>query len=138
MASDRYLQRYGIQVYPITVVGCGFYSNFLATEMTGFKGDIFADPSRELYHKLGMTTENLKFTPAGQEKKSYVPSSFWLNVVKSNWVNRSSFPHLFYVAYHFCAHRELLCTSRRSESRETFLSLVGISYLVQVGVRSLE
>ncbi|KAL5536151.1 CCT3 [Sanghuangporus sanghuang] len=52
-----------------------------AQENTGFTGNIYADPSRELYRKLGMTTENLKATPTGQKKRSYVPGSV-SNVLK--------------------------------------------------------
>ncbi len=41
---------------------------------TGFEGAIYADPTRALYRKLGITIENLAGTPSGQEKKSYVRS----------------------------------------------------------------
>lgn len=60
-------------------------------ETTGFNGDIYADPSRELYHKLGMTTENLKTTPAGQQKRSYVPGMV-SNVLKSIWASSFHVP----------------------------------------------
>ena len=41
-------------------------------ENTGFFGEIYADPTRALYHTLGMTIESLALTPKGEEKKSYV------------------------------------------------------------------
>lgn len=52
---------------------------------TGFSGTIYADPSRVLYRKLGMTIENLQATPAGEEKRSYV-SGMLSTTLRSIWV----------------------------------------------------
>lgn len=55
-------------------------------ENTGYKGLIYADPSRELYQIFNLT-ENLDLTPKGQEKKSYVADkSYWGNFFSSIWV----------------------------------------------------
>ena len=59
---------------------------FFALEATGFTGDIYADPSRAVFRKLGMTNESLKGTPKGEKKRSYV-TSVLSNVFKSVWVN---------------------------------------------------
>lgn len=52
-------------------------------ETTGFEGEIYADPSRALYHALGMTIETLAGTPKDQEKKSYLSASFMKNLFSS-------------------------------------------------------
>lgn len=52
-------------------------------ETTGFEGEIYADPTRNLYHAFGMTIETLAGTPKDQEKKSYMPNSFMKNVFSS-------------------------------------------------------
>lgn len=63
-------------------------------ENAPFNGDIYAEPTRELYHKLGMTTETLAGTPKGEQKRSYVTSVLG-NVLKSIWASRhSQFLHL--------------------------------------------
>jgi len=57
----------------LVVIGCGDWQlidNY--KKVTGFTGDIFADPTRELYRKLGMTTETLAGTPKGEQKRTYV------------------------------------------------------------------
>ncbi|OBZ68580.1 Thioredoxin-like protein AAED1 [Grifola frondosa] len=54
-----------------------------SAKTTGFKGALYADPSRALYDTFGLV-ENLERTPVGQEKRSYV-RSFLGNVVKSIW-----------------------------------------------------
>jgi len=51
-------------------------------ETTGFKGDLYADSSRELYRKFGLLS-TLRATPSGQTKRSYATSSFFTNVVSS-------------------------------------------------------
>ncbi|CAA7269852.1 unnamed protein product [Cyclocybe aegerita] len=57
----------------IVIIGCGEAAAILHyTETTKFTGAIYADPSRELYHALGMTIENLQRTPAGEERPSYL------------------------------------------------------------------
>ncbi|ETW86562.1 hypothetical protein HETIRDRAFT_307693 [Heterobasidion irregulare TC 32-1] len=68
----------------IVVVGCGEWKlidNY--KETTSFQGDIYADPTRKLYHALGMTIETLNQTPAGQEKRSYLQDGLFTNVLKS-------------------------------------------------------
>ena len=46
---------------------------------------MYADPSRQLYHTLGLI-ENLDRTPAGQEKRSYLGKGFLGNMLSSIWV----------------------------------------------------
>ena len=55
------------------------------TDTTDFKGPMYADPSRQLYHTLGLI-ENLDRTPAGQEKRSYLGKGFLGNMLSSIWV----------------------------------------------------
>lgn len=89
----------------IVVIGCGewnpiqFYSGaaFLtlsrpvtdcfSTETTEFHGEIYADPTRELYRTLGMNIETTKTTPAGQQKRSYITMGMFSNVLLSTWVS---------------------------------------------------
>ena len=61
----------------------------LTTEITKFSGEIYADPSRKLYHILGMTIETLETTPKGQQRKSYLPN-YATNVAQSIWVSDTS------------------------------------------------
>ncbi|KAL5494569.1 hypothetical protein ACEPAI_30 [Sanghuangporus weigelae] len=69
----------------LVIIGCGEWELIDDYKKnTGFTGNIYADPSRELYRKLGMTTENLKITPTGQKKRSYVPETV-PSVLKSIW-----------------------------------------------------
>lgn len=58
----------------------------LSPETTGFKGLIFADPTRALYHALGMDIERLAVTPAGEQKRSYLTTGRLTNAVSSFWV----------------------------------------------------
>ncbi|EJC98573.1 uncharacterized protein FOMMEDRAFT_23431 [Fomitiporia mediterranea MF3/22] len=68
----------------LVIIGCGDWSLIEGYKKdTGFKGDIYAEPSRDLYQKLGMSC-NLNLTPAGQQKRSYV-RPYWANVLKSFW-----------------------------------------------------
>ncbi len=60
----------------------GTHTNHL-TETTGFGGEIYTDPTRELYHKLGMTIGSVKTTPAGEERRSYLRGGFWAGIVQS-------------------------------------------------------
>ncbi|KAI0275467.1 AhpC/TSA antioxidant enzyme-domain-containing protein [Gloeopeniophorella convolvens] len=56
----------------IILVGCGDWKligNY--KNDTEFKGDIYANPDRKLYDTLGMIS-NLKSTPGGEEKRSYI------------------------------------------------------------------
>lgn len=68
------------------------------TETTGFQGSIYADPSRKLYNVLGMDIENLKVTPAGEQKRSYIKTSGLVNAITSIWVRISSY-QLFCYGY---------------------------------------
>ncbi|KAF7428642.1 hypothetical protein PC9H_007869 [Pleurotus ostreatus] len=65
----------------IIVIGCGKWDAIKAyAETTGFSGEIYVDPTRELYHKLGMTIGSVKGTPAGEERRSYLRGGFWTAV----------------------------------------------------------
>lgn len=55
------------------------------TGLTDFKGGMYADPSRKLYHTFGLI-ETLDRTPAGQEKRSYLGKSVISNILASIWV----------------------------------------------------
>ncbi|KAJ3479110.1 hypothetical protein NLI96_g9292 [Meripilus lineatus] len=70
----------------LILIGCGDYQPIQHYgENTGFKGQIYANPSRELYQILRLT-ENLNLTPEGQEKKSYLANkTYWGNVFSSIW-----------------------------------------------------
>jgi len=79
----------------IIVIGCGDWQpirNYL--EITGFQGQIFADPTRKLYHALGMTAESLRQTPADVAKKSYIRSGLLSNVIRSIWSGPMKNPFL--------------------------------------------
>ncbi|KAL0957072.1 hypothetical protein HGRIS_003169 [Hohenbuehelia grisea] len=68
----------------IVVVGCGEWNPIKGyASDTGFAGDIYADPSLELYHTLGMNVESIDGTPAGQEKRTYVTRGRVSNIVSS-------------------------------------------------------
>jgi len=70
----------------IAVVGCGDYS--LITDYkasTGFKGQIYADASREVYTALGMTLRTLKGTPTGSLPRSYIPENAFKAALASTW-----------------------------------------------------
>ncbi|THH14665.1 hypothetical protein EW146_g5692 [Bondarzewia mesenterica] len=68
----------------VVVIGCGEWKLIQSyKETTGFQGEIYADPTRRLYHALGMTLESLKQTPAGQEKRSYLQDGLFQNVINS-------------------------------------------------------
>ncbi|TCD63781.1 hypothetical protein EIP91_004964 [Steccherinum ochraceum] len=68
------------------IVGCGephlikYY-----VRQTGFKGPIYADPSRTIFQTLGLI-ENLATTPKREPKKSYLPSSYVMSVLSSIWM----------------------------------------------------
>ncbi|KZT02065.1 uncharacterized protein LAESUDRAFT_662670 [Laetiporus sulphureus 93-53] len=69
----------------LVVIGCGDWQPIKSyCENTGYKGDLYADPSRVL-HQLLALAESLERTPAGQEKRTYLGKSFIGNVVKSIW-----------------------------------------------------
>ncbi|EIM83214.1 uncharacterized protein STEHIDRAFT_133179 [Stereum hirsutum FP-91666 SS1] len=61
----------------IAIVGCGDWKmiqDYKST--TAFKGSMYADPDRKLYHSLSMM-DSLKATPAGEKKKSYLDMSLF-------------------------------------------------------------
>ncbi|KAG7443868.1 uncharacterized protein BT62DRAFT_971657 [Guyanagaster necrorhizus] len=68
----------------IIIIGCG-HSDAISVykESTKFPGQIYADPSRKLYHALGMNIETLAATPAWKEKRSYLKLGTFSNVVSS-------------------------------------------------------
>jgi len=68
----------------IAVIGCGEWKalqNY--AEITGFRGPMYADPTRQLYKTLGMHITNLATTPAGQKKPSYITMGALSNIWKS-------------------------------------------------------
>ncbi|EIM83212.1 uncharacterized protein STEHIDRAFT_101316 [Stereum hirsutum FP-91666 SS1] len=70
----------------VVVIGCGEWKligNY--KDVTNFKGEMYADPDRALYHALGMTIENLKQTPSREKKRSYLTQSTWETTVGSIW-----------------------------------------------------
>jgi len=70
----------------IVVIGCGEWNPIqFYSDVTGFQGTILADPTRKLYHTLGMTTRNLRLAPAGAPKSSYLSSGNWSNAMRSIW-----------------------------------------------------
>ncbi|KJA19195.1 hypothetical protein HYPSUDRAFT_144043 [Hypholoma sublateritium FD-334 SS-4] len=81
--SKESLDRENVQ---IIVIGCGDW-NPIATykELTMFRGPIYADPSRTLYHTLGMGIENLDGTPKGEMRKSYLTQGVVKNALQSIW-----------------------------------------------------
>ncbi|PBK64337.1 hypothetical protein ARMSODRAFT_962158 [Armillaria solidipes] len=68
----------------IIIIGCG-HSDAISVykESTKFPGHIYADPTRRLYHALGMDIENLAATPAGKERRSYLKLGIFSNAVSS-------------------------------------------------------
>ncbi|KIK06323.1 hypothetical protein K443DRAFT_674311 [Laccaria amethystina LaAM-08-1] len=73
-------------VTSIVVIGCGEWNPIQSyAETTGFKGRIFADPTRTLYRELGMDIESLERTPAGQERRSYLVLGAFANATQSIW-----------------------------------------------------
>ncbi|KAF9466651.1 AhpC/TSA antioxidant enzyme-domain-containing protein [Collybia nuda] len=70
----------------IVVVGCGEWNPIKSyAETTGFQGTIFADPSRQVYHALGMDIKKLAGTPAGEKKRSYLITGRFSNAMLSIW-----------------------------------------------------
>jgi len=67
----------------IALVGCGDWKlidNYKSE--TGFAGNIYANPDRALYNVLGMF-QNLKATPSGQPKPSYITQSLFKTTFSS-------------------------------------------------------
>lgn len=83
-------------------------------ENTGFNVDnIYANPSRSVYYALGMDIGNLLSTPAGVEKRSYVPKSDMQNAASSVFVSLSSVSEL--LTLHF-SYIESICQFHRKPS----------------------
>ena len=97
-------------------------------ETTGFKGDIYADSSRETFRALDLKV-NLEITPKGEKNKSYVPQSRFVNVISSTWVSAKN-PQELRMPYREDSGR--LRIQRISENRETSLSWAENSFLDQV------
>lgn len=79
----------------IVVIGCGEWQPIKGyLEKTGFKGAIYADPTRKVYHALGMDIEKLATTPAGEKKRSYIRSSILSVTLSSTWSGPLTNPRL--------------------------------------------
>ncbi|EKM61529.1 uncharacterized protein PHACADRAFT_190701 [Phanerochaete carnosa HHB-10118-sp] len=78
----------------LLIIGCGDYQpikNY--ADNTGFRGPIYADPTRALYHHFGLI-ENLNTTPADEEKKSYLAGQSRIgNALGSIWRGPLKNPH---------------------------------------------
>ncbi|THH26615.1 hypothetical protein EUX98_g7569 [Antrodiella citrinella] len=69
----------------LIIIGCGTWQPIKAyVERSGFKGPIYADPTRGLFNLFG-TISSLESTPKGEQKKSYAPTSYFYNAVGSIW-----------------------------------------------------
>ncbi|KAK0501896.1 AhpC/TSA antioxidant enzyme-domain-containing protein [Armillaria luteobubalina] len=79
----------------VIIIGCG-HSDAISfyKESTKFLGNIYADPTRELYHALGMDIENLAATPAGKERRSYLKLGIFSNAVSSVFTGPLKRPNL--------------------------------------------
>ncbi|KIJ66638.1 hypothetical protein HYDPIDRAFT_109750 [Hydnomerulius pinastri MD-312] len=70
----------------VVIIGCGSYepiAHYKETTLCPFP--IYADPTRKLYHTLGMTIETLARTPANEERKSYLRKGDVANALSSMW-----------------------------------------------------
>ncbi|KAH8099864.1 AhpC/TSA antioxidant enzyme-domain-containing protein [Cristinia sonorae] len=77
----------------IVIIGCGDYQPIKNYgETTGYKGPIYADPSRALFNVFGLI-QNLETTPKGEQKKSYLTKSYLGNVLSSIWQGPLKSPH---------------------------------------------
>ena len=65
-------------------------------ETAKFNGPFFTDPTRKIYHALGMT-ESLERTPKGQPKPSYISPSIVLATMLSIWVKYLQSPVTFHL-----------------------------------------
>ncbi|KAJ3574268.1 hypothetical protein NP233_g1869 [Leucocoprinus birnbaumii] len=79
----------------IVVIGCGEWQPIKSySERIAFKGAMYADPSRNLYHALGMDIEKLATTPAGEAKRSYIRTNLLSVTLSSIWHGPVSHPNL--------------------------------------------
>jgi hypothetical protein len=64
----------------LAIIGCGEASAIASyKQRTGTSFDIYADPSRKLYHKLGMTSS----LSMGDQKPAYIQTSILSGTIKS-------------------------------------------------------
>ncbi|KAF9528131.1 hypothetical protein CPB83DRAFT_854953 [Crepidotus variabilis] len=92
LVSDEALEKAGTRV---VLVGSGETEAFdHFREMTGFKGNIYTNPSRDLFRAFGMTTTT-QTTPAGETRKSYLTSTKTQVVLNSLW-DIAKKPYLFF------------------------------------------
>ncbi|KAK0466667.1 AhpC/TSA antioxidant enzyme-domain-containing protein [Armillaria novae-zelandiae] len=79
----------------IIIIGCG-HSDAISfyKESTKFPGNVYADPTRKLYHALGMDIENLSATPKGKERRSYLKLGIFSNAVSSIFTGPLKSPSL--------------------------------------------
>lgn len=78
----------------LLLIRCIVTTAEMLIETTGFTGTIYADPTRDLYHALGMDIESLKMAPSDQ-RKSYLRSGTLSNALRSIWVGK----HKYYYPY---------------------------------------
>ncbi|PFH47210.1 hypothetical protein AMATHDRAFT_77308 [Amanita thiersii Skay4041] len=79
----------------IVVIGCGDWAAIRAYAATStFSGPIYADPTRKLFHALGMTIETLARTPAGEKRRSYLTTNVFTNAITSIWNGPLKHPSL--------------------------------------------
>jgi hypothetical protein len=101
-------------------------------ETAKFNGQVFADPTRKLYHALGMNIETMARTPKGEQRRSYLSPGFVSNAIQSIWVNTSCLAS-------WCLILTVLHREGQSSiqvflgNRETCLNLEAISSLALVG-----
>ncbi|KAH9852686.1 AhpC/TSA antioxidant enzyme-domain-containing protein [Lenzites betulinus] len=77
----------------LLVIGCGDWTPIKHyCETTGFPYEVYADPKRALYKTFGLI-ENLKQTPSGQAKRSYITGTVVGNVLQSIWNGPLKRPH---------------------------------------------
>ncbi|KAF7321810.1 hypothetical protein MKEN_00702800 [Mycena kentingensis (nom. inval.)] len=82
----------------LVLIGCGEWKGIQPYhEMTGYKGPIYADPSRKLYSLLGLV-QNLKMTPEGKTRPSYLKMSRFQNLIFSIRTGYMSYPFLTFSA----------------------------------------
>ncbi|KAJ8521997.1 hypothetical protein ONZ45_g1349 [Pleurotus djamor] len=68
----------------LVVIGCGEWQAIKPyAEITGFQGDVYANPTRDVYRALGMTIETLQATPSGATKRSYITEGRFSNIYTS-------------------------------------------------------
>ncbi|THU82749.1 hypothetical protein K435DRAFT_784502 [Dendrothele bispora CBS 962.96] len=70
----------------LVVIGCGDWKPITHyAEETGFKGKIYAEPTRTIYHELRMNSGGLDGTPAGEERRTYLKRGKLSNALWSIW-----------------------------------------------------